>query len=239
MLKLSVEKCAICLASLDTNYNWASLFTNKRNSVICGDCSSQLKEIPDDTCKICDRPLASLKPTYVKNNICYDCVRWEKSELWQNVLRRNYSLFLYNDFLKEVLAQFKYRGDYAVCCAFREAIIAKIATLTYDLIVPIPLSAERLYERGFNQASALLVEANLPFKNILARKHSEKQAKKSRQERLTKEQVFSLKDEGAAKNKQILLFDDIYTTGTTLRQAAKLLKEAGAKSITSITLARS
>ncbi|WP_367379308.1 ComF family protein [Rossellomorea aquimaris] len=107
----------------------------------------------------------------------------------------------------------------------------------FDLVTPIPLSNERLYERGFNQSTALLEEAEVRPSCLLTRIHSEKQSKKTRRERLQQEQVFQL-GVGDVKGKRVLLFDDIYTTGTTLRQAAKLLKEAGAREVSSLTLAR-
>ena len=79
-------------------------------------------------------------------------------------------------------------------------------------IVPIPLSPERLQERGFNQAEALIVEAGLQSANLLKRTHSEKQSKKSRSDRIHVPQVFSL-EPTTLEGKRILLVDDIYTTG--------------------------
>ena len=104
-------------------------------------------------------------------------------------------------------------------------------------IVPIPLSPERLQERGFNQAEALIVEAGLQSANLLKRTHSEKQSKKSRSDRIHVPQVFSL-EPTTLEGKRILLVDDIYTTGSTLRHAAKILVENGAASVSSITIAR-
>ncbi|WP_318246450.1 ComF family protein [Rossellomorea aquimaris] len=121
--------------------------------------------------------------------------------------------------------------------AFSQTIKTYLAEVEYDLIIPIPLSDERLYERGFNQSTVLLEEAEVRPSTILTRLHSEKQSKKTRSERLLQEQVFRLA-ESDVRGKTILLFDDIYTTGTTLRQAAKLLREAGADAVSSLTLAR-
>lgn len=69
------------------------------------------------------------------------------------------------------------------------------------------------------------------------RTHSEKQSKKSRYERIHAQQVFQVCSE-EVQGKRILLLDDIYTTGSTLRQAAKVLKSAGAIEVKSLTLAR-
>jgi competence protein ComFC len=168
-------------------------------------------------------------------DLCNDCVRWEADPEWKGYLDQNISLFQYNDFLKEVIARFKFRGDYIIAKAFAEQIKSKLAKLEYDFLVPIPLSEERLYERGFNQAEALLTVAGYTPTPLLTRIHSEKQSKKSRTERIHVPQVFQVSENESGK---ILLIDDIYTTGSTLRHAAKILKEAGAERIQSITLAR-
>ena len=67
---------------------------------------------------------------------------------------------------------------------------------------------------------------------------AEKQSKKSRSERIHIPQVFQINPQVEIIGKHILLIDDIYTTGSTLRHAAKLLKESGAERIQSLTLAR-
>ncbi|WP_249937878.1 ComF family protein [Niallia circulans] len=62
--------------------------------------------------------------------------------------------------------------------------------------------------------------------------------KKTRKQRLQIENIFKIEQKEAVIAQDIVLVDDIYTTGATLRNAAKVLKEAGAKSITSFTIAR-
>jgi competence protein ComFC len=121
---------------------------------------------------------------------------------------------------------------------FAESVKNRLTTIEANHFVPIPLSNERLYERGFNQAEAILVEAGFPPTHLLTRIHSEKQSKKTRSERIHLPQVFQIFDEINLEGKMIVLVDDVYTTGSTLRHAAKLLKRAGAHHIQSITLAR-
>src|SRR5690625_1097913 len=87
------------------------------------------------------------------------------------------------------------------------------------------------------RVSISLFSACLPAENkdILTRIHSEKQSKKTRSERLSADNPFV-----AAKkvNKPVILVDDIYTTGTTLRHAATLLKEQGCPEVYAYTLIR-
>lgn len=226
-----------CHEEITLDTNWSSLFTSLTKTYLCRTCESQLIEIDGETCDICSRPLRKLEPQYVINNRCLDCVRWEEDDEWKGYLLKNESLYEYNDFLKEIISQYKFRGDYILAKIFSQKIKQK---LTSDaLYVPIPLSTERQFERGFNQSEALIVEAGHSPTHLLVRTHSEKQSKKSRHDRIHIPQVFEMKEGRDITNKDILLIDDIYTTGSTLRHAAKILMQSGAKSVSSLTLARS
>jgi competence protein ComFC len=215
---------------------WTTLFTKEESNYLCVECHSRFEKIEGETCEKCDRPLANIDRRYKVGNQCVDCLRWEKEAEWKGVLERNHSLIHYNDFAQEVIAQYKYRGDYMLAYVFAPLIKQKLHSIDYHEIVPIPLSDERLYDRGFNQSEALIVASGYQPSPYLTRTHSEKQSKKSRTERIHLPQVFQT--ETSIPNKKILLIDDIYTTGSTLRHAAKALKEAGAGSISSLTLAR-
>jgi competence protein ComFC len=231
-----INNCLNCSAEVEEVWSWRGLFY-REPQFLCKGCAKQLEKIEGERCRGCSRSLEALPSNLIKEDICLDCLRWDRDPVWQGILHKNDSLYHYNDFLKEYLARYKYRGDYALAKAFSHTIKSYLAKIEYDLINPIPLSDERLYERGFNQSTALLEESEVRPSNILTRLHSEKQSKKTRAERLLQEQVFQLV-ETDVKGKSILLFDDIYTTGTTLRQAAKLLKKAGADKVSSLTLAR-
>lgn len=115
---------------------------------------------------------------------------------------------------------------------------------TSDLLVPIPLHKTRLRSRGFNQAEVLgrlcAQRLHIPVAiDILRRvKVTESQvAMKSKVERLgNMKNVFQVV--GIIKNKNIVLLDDIFTTGATMRSAANVLKRAGAKRVWAVTMAR-
>ncbi|MBT2687172.1 ComF family protein [Bacillus sp. ISL-47] len=201
-------------------------------------CTEKLSFIQGETCEKCSRPFSQLEPQFRTGNLCRDCLKWNEDPEWGHCLESNHSLFLYDDFLKEVIAQYKFRGDYILAKAFSPFIKAKLQTLAFDLLVPIPLSPERLYERGFNQSAALFQEAGFASTEVLQRTHSEKQSKKSRKERIHLQQVFQLIPNTDIRDKKILLMDDIYTTGSTLYHAAKVLKVTGAASVSSVTIAR-
>lgn len=228
--------CLYCHEEMSQQVNWASFFTVSEESYLCSACQEQLQEIIGETCQTCSRPFDNLDAQYIVGERCYDCVRWEEDAEWSGYLQKNDSIYLYNDFLKEVLSQYKFRGDYILAKIFAQKIQEKLKDIDYDLLVPIPLSKERLFERGFNQSEAFIREAGLIATNLLHRTHSEKQSKKSRKDRIHLPQVFRIQED--VQHKNIVLIDDIYTTGSTLRHAAKLLKSRGAKSVSSLTLAR-
>lgn len=220
---------------IESTFGWIALFIPEKGVYVCSICQSHLEKIEGETCKICGRPFTHLNNQFRHGEVCLDCFRWEEDPEYKGILTKNISLFVYNDFLKEILAKFKYRGDYALAKIFHEKLRKTIKELQPMTIIPIPLSEERLFERGFNQAEALVVEAGFTAANILSRVHSEKQSKKSRIERIHLPQVFRATQ---TVNGKILLIDDIYTTGSTLRHAAKVLKTAGAEEVYSITIAR-
>ena len=193
-------------------------------------------KINHSSCPSCFRPQSN-------QDICSDCQSWGNDPKWNGALERNVSVYEYNDAMKDILSTFKFRGDAALASVFekdfKSSYKANFKSIKLDATIPIPLSPERLYERGFNQAKLLADFLLLPQLDVLERTHHEKQSKKSRQERLTSSNVFSISDRSIIEGKNILLIDDIYTTGTTLRHAAKRLKDSGAASIYSLTLIRS
>lgn len=244
-------RCLICHQSIIETATWSQLFTivSQQNQMpICGQCNQKLELISGEQCRICSRPFIKLDPKYRVEELCTDCFQWEQHPEWQGLLKQNLSIYYYNDFLKELLAQFKFRGDHEIVRIFTNQMQKKFKQ-TFDqtqtaspLIIPVPLSTERLYERGFNQAVSLARLLNLPITDILTRTHTEKQSKKKKAERLLTDSPFQLKSNiqlDHFHSKSLLLIDDIYTTGTTLRQIAKVLQPLEPKSIISFTLVRS
>lgn len=227
--------CLICHERIESTLSWVDLFVPEGKEIACHICLGKLERIDGVRCQICMRSFLKLDSQFRKGELCFDCWRWEEDRSYKGILKQNYSLYSYNEFLKEVIAKFKYRGDYVLAKIFASELDKKIKEMKPNHIIPIPLSSERLFERGFNQAEALILEAGLQSTNVLTRIHSEKQSKKSRTERIHLPQVFQAT---ANVTGRIILIDDIYTTGSTLRHAAKVLKNAGADEISSITIAR-
>jgi ComF family protein len=124
--------------------------------------------------------------------------------------------------------------------------LENIPTNEIDFIVPVPLHRLRLKEREFNQseilASRLAKYFNIPLiKNSLIRtRPTPPQANLSKEERLKNVNgAFKLRENELLKGKNILLIDDVFTTGSTVDQCAKVLKKEGkAREVGVFTLAK-
>jgi competence protein ComFC len=232
--------CVLCGNVIQYQAGWFRFFVNPQDPVLCRECEQKFQLITGEVCDICGRPFVDLPAGYKSGTMCFDCVRWKEDIRYSGVLDKNRSIYSYNQWMKEVMSRFKFRGDAALASIFTEPIRTCFRTCfsSSSLLVPIPLSMDRLYERGFNQAQLLAQAIGGTCAEPLVRVHSEKQSKKSRMERLQAKEVFRLLNQHVVIDQNIVLIDDIYTTGTTIRQAAKLLKEAGAKSVSSLTLCR-
>ncbi|MCL7746744.1 ComF family protein [Halalkalibacter alkaliphilus] len=232
-----MNRCLACHGTYYDQPGWRRLLMIEQPSQICQTCESKLVLISGCRCIKCSRSMDQLSQTYRKGEQCLDCWRWgqQGETIWKNL-----SIYEYNAFLKEWLATFKFRGD-AIIASFFTNKLANIYEKHFQgyVPVPIPLSKERLCARGFNQSS-LLMKGWADAVEMLVRTEGEKQSKKNRKQRIRqfKQNPFLLKDGIQFNGENILLIDDIYTTGTTVRQAARVLKEKGAAKVASLTVAR-
>lgn len=221
-------KCVICHDEWMPHMSFSILLTLRQADVCCPRCRARFIRLEGSCCERCSR--------FSDQAVCEDCIAWEKRK---SALKQNVSVYMYNDWMKEVMNRFKFRGDYALVEAFRcdvRAVFSKYFSSDVFL-VPIPLSPSRLAERGFNQAEAIASLLPLPIISPLRRIDDEKQSKKTRRERFVGRKFFLA--EGSVAGKRMVIVDDIYTTGATVHEAAKLLYDAGAREICSFTLIRS
>ncbi|NME05061.1 ComF family protein [Psychrobacillus sp. BL-248-WT-3] len=150
---------------------------------------------------------------------------------YEGAVDRVTSIFTYNEAMKDYLHQYKFLQDVALANVFAGELKA---IPMHGIVVPIPMHPEKLKERTFSQVEELLNHADIAFQNLLTKVNSSEQGKKSKKERLEAETLFELIHE--VEPTHYILFDDIYTTGATVHQAAKLLEDAGATSVEAITL---
>jgi competence protein ComFC len=151
--------------------------------------------------------------------------------------------------------ELKYRGNLVVAKICGEVIyeflLNKEKNVEKIILIPIPLSTQRRRERGFNQ-NELVINAILKldkesnnnyfecdFISLIKSRHTVPQSKtKSRKERLVNVQnCFEAVDNSKIMGREVILIDDVVTTGTTVKEAMKVLKSAGVKSVKCVALA--
>lgn len=161
-----------------------------------------------------------------------------------------FSVFPYADpQTRQLLRLWKYHFDQQAFVILRKKMMTEIVLIhawleqkKIDVVMPIPLHPRRFAERGFNQAaifgSWLAMELELPYTNILQRKkYGKHQAELSIEQRkdIATSNIFDVKGEVAGK--RILLIDDVWTTGSTMRAAEKIVKDAGSEDVFFLTIA--
>ena len=139
--------------------------------------------------------------------------------------------------MRNYLHQYKFLQDVALSGVFATELRNELKRKN-AIIVPIPMHADKKIERTFSHVDELLLAANIPFEDVLIKTNTEVMGEKTREERLSMRPLFSIKQGIDIQNTTYILVDDIYTTGTTLRHAATVLREAGAKRVEAVTLIR-
>jgi len=226
--------CQICEGHFVPAFTWKS-FLLLNDDRLCVACKNDLVKIERPICPTCGRAQSN-------DQMCQDCDRWNERPDSTKVLVKNRSVYTYNELMKDVLARFKFRGDTALVELFKRDVQAAFKhsfSIKEPLLIPIPLSHERLTERGFNQSVIIASLIGKPILQPLVKIHQSKQSKKKKNERLDQKGLFQIKHTDVIVQRDIILVDDIYTTGATIYDAARILKDAGAKSVSSFTLIRS
>jgi ComF family protein len=162
-----------------------------------------------------------------------------------NGFDRVYSFGEYDGTLRRLIHLFKYSGFKPLAAPFGRLLLSALPRdQPFDLIVPMPLHWRRAWQRGFNQAELLsrVVSKRIhsPVVNALRRKRPTRiQAGLTNAERRDNVAgAFELRPRKTVQGSHVLLIDDVLTTGATASAAALALKRAGARRVTTLTLAR-
>jgi len=156
---------------------------------------------------------------------------------------------LYKSPLKDLICRFKYNQKTYLRKPFAQLMIDfveayRLDIRQFDMITPIPLFPSRLRGRGYNQSQFLAEQVarkysiNLSLKNLVRIRNTEHQTLLSEKERWTNiHEAFRIRNSVKLSGKNILIIDDLLTTGATASEAARVLKGAGAKTVGILTLA--
>ncbi|MBR1648370.1 MAG: ComF family protein [Alphaproteobacteria bacterium] len=220
------RRCLKCSKILDTT------------GYLCDDCAQNINFITPPYCERCGAPLYG---DLIKK--CPDCLK--KKRRFYRLAR---SAMIYDESSKGLITSFKFKDktENAKLLAVMLKVAGKdIFNSDVDLIIPVPLHYTRLIKRRYNQAAVLAQElslmVNIPVdcQSLIRHRKTRPQVELSGQARISNvRNAFSVNHFDKIKNKRIVLIDDVTTTGSTLKESAKALKKAGAKSVDVLTLAR-
>ncbi|WP_172356467.1 ComF family protein [Lactococcus insecticola] len=215
--------CLLCQNTIIPKIRFSDIFLSRpTQETVCQTCFDQFELISEKHCQICYKP-GTL-------GICSDCLKRSDDDQ-----TRHTAIFHYNDFAKAYFQSYKFNGDFRLRTAFNRTLKT---SLKNKIIVPIPVSPQRFQSRGFNQLTGFLSAADLPYLDLLDKSDTQHQSHKTRDERLSSENPFTLKNPADMAQKKLVIFDDIYTTGTTLRHATNILKNAGYAHVSTFSLFR-
>jgi ComF family protein len=206
---------------------------------LCSECFKNITFITHPYCQYCGSPL----PEDIFNEAC--CVHCLKKKPPFRMCR---SAVIYDDYSKHLVLDFKF-ADHTE----NKNLLARWLLLAgedifhngVDVIIPVPLHFRRLFKRKYNQSAMLAAELSMlshipaEFTALKKIRHTTPQVHCNGKQRLKNiKDAFEVTALDKVKGKRILLIDDVYTTGATLRECARVLKKAGAKSVDAITVAR-
>ena len=201
---------------------------------ICPSCMKSLKALKYPWCEKCGKKLQS------GTGICNDC------NVRSHSFARCRGVFEY-PCISSAIYRFKYLGRREYSYFFAESSVRGLkdylAVAKPDIITAVPLSKGKMLKRGYNQAGDYAAELskriNIPFcPDALKRVRNTAPMKLLSPSERQKNLKNAFKSgQNVVKSKRILLIDDIYTTGTTMDECAKVLLEAGAESVYCMTLA--
>jgi len=206
----------------------------KEGNFICCSCRRSLTLLVPPLCPRCGKPQAS-------SILCSACADWQAN------IDGIRSPFQFDGVMRQAIHQLKYGNLRALAKPLAKLLRDYLIEnpVSEEVLVPVPLHQKRLRERGYNQSSLLARELgkliNLPVVDdcLIRQRHAPPQARTANIEerRSNVANAFTCRDH-RLRDKNVLLIDDVCTSGTTLDACASVLKTAGAISVWGLVLTR-
>lgn len=202
---------------------------NHANAVICDECIAKLHKVGDVTCTVCGRKVGS------ENSLCEACAEHDF------VFDGAYSVYCYDGVARDIVHKFKYSG--AMWMAdFGGRVMAQehdVFVNDIDYITFVPMYKKKQKSRGYNQAELLArkfshytkiecIDALERLKNTVPQSHLDKS---ERYKNIENAIGINSNYANLIKNKNILIVDDVLTTGSSVNECAKVLKMYGAAKV--------
>jgi Predicted amidophosphoribosyltransferases len=214
-----------------------SVIDKTRTYGLCDKCIERMRWAVGRTCAKCGKILDD----NWRHELCTDCRNVN------HIFDRGFTCVQYGLYEKTVVTEYKYRLKSFIGREIAEIMFDRMEheDLEYDIVTSVPVHSSRLKKRGFNQAALVAglfaKKTGKPYAELLVReKHTEAMKMLGVYERMENvKDAFAAKPDAvsAAKGRDILLVDDIYTTGSTADSCAAALKKSGAKKVYVLTFA--
>lgn len=209
---------------------------------LCADCFNEITFISEPYCVCCGLPFPKASGK-TKSMMCPMCIKDNKK-----LFRYARSAIKYETLSKNMILAFKFMDKTENAKVFAKWLNVAgkdIFSAGVDILIPVPLHYKRLVKRRYNQSALLanelskLISVETDLKSLIKCKSTKPQVTYSGKARIKNiKDAFMVKYPENIKGKRVVLIDDVYTTGSTLKECAKVLKKAGAKSVDFLTIAR-
>jgi ComF family protein len=216
------------------------IINSPANPAFCGHCREKIRFITGSICPVCGKPFWNSPAV---SHICGSCLENRPYFIQARAVAN------FETIIMEAIHRFKYGRNISLGNALGSFMadfhFPDFDFTEYTLLIPVPLHIKRLRERGFNQSLLLAYKLGgkykLPvnFSLIKRRKATLTQTglnKTEREENI--KGAFVVIDEKKVCDENIILIDDVYTTGATINECAKTLLKTGAQKVAALTLAR-
>lgn len=202
---------------------------------VCEACKKEVRLIEEPRCKRCGKPVR-----YEEQEFCYDCQSME------HFYEQGRSLWIHKMPVSQSVYRFKYKNRrvFAEYYAARmaEQFSGLIRQWKIEVIIPVPVHKSRRKKRGYNQAEVLAEELSrrirIPVESFAVSRVQKTDPLKTmnpQERRRALSRAFSVSADWK-KKKNVLLVDDIYTTGSTIDEIARILKEKGVQKVYFLTI---
>ena len=193
-----------------------------------------------------------INENYICNN-CYENIKKRQMCIRDRYNNRNFSkhlyIFRYEGIIRNKIIEYKFEDKGYLYKMFAKIILSDKKTCNfikkYDVIIPVPISKKRKKKRGYNQSELVANELAQKLNQdiwtdiIIKKKDNKPQSELNKLERIKNvEDIYEINKPIEVKNKKVLLLDDIYTTGSTVNEIARKLKQNQTQEIGVITLAK-
>jgi ComF family protein len=206
------------------------------DAAICPGCDSQIRWVESPLCTLCGKMFQDREGP---DRVCGDC------QTDPPPFARARAAAIYDGPVTQAVIHFKFNRQMAFLPVLQHWLQRPLClelVADADLLVPVPLHRKRLRHRGFNQALLLaqaFPQARLAREAVIRIRHTAPQVGlKPKERRDNVKGAFAVTDPALVAEKNVLLLDDLYTTGATVKECALILRRAGAHRVEVLTVAR-